>query len=102
MADLSWVDALLHCVRNHERYEGVSDVFDLAALYCVAIERGHVFTDGNKRTAINCTYAFLKQNGVQTHLPTDLEAMVLRVAMGEVSAPDFGAYLRRTFAKPGA
>ena len=66
IVDAARIEALLARVRNHERYEGVTDVFELAALYCVAIARGHAFLDGNKRTALNCTWAFLKMNGVKT------------------------------------
>lgn len=52
IVDAARIEALLARVRNHERYEGVTDVFELAALYCVAIARGHAFLDGNKRTAL--------------------------------------------------
>jgi death-on-curing protein len=30
----------------------MNDVFDVAAMYAVAIARGHVFNDANKRTAL--------------------------------------------------
>ena len=90
-------DVLIERVRNHEHYQGLTDVFALAALYCVAIARGHIFLDGNKRTAINCTWDFLKLNGVQTYAPRDLEETVIKVATGERKADAFADYLRMAF-----
>ncbi|PRF31372.1 hypothetical protein C6Q21_18465 [Burkholderia multivorans] len=43
------VDAALARVENHAIYNGINDVFGIAAMYTVAIARGHVFNDGNKR-----------------------------------------------------
>ena len=94
IVDPTKIEVLLERVRNYERYEGLTDVFALAAMYCVAIARGHAFLAGNKRTAINCTYAFLKRNGVSTVVPHDLEEAVIKVATGEMSATNFADYLR--------
>jgi death-on-curing family protein len=41
-----------------------SDVLDLAAAYAVYIVMGHVFGDGNKRTASGAALTFLHVNGV--------------------------------------
>ena len=98
MADQTKVEVLLERVRNYELYEGNDDVFSLAAMYCVAIARGHVFFDGNKRTAINCTFAFLKMNGIRTRVPNDLEETVIKVATGEMSATTLAEYLKQSFA----
>lgn len=97
IADLTKIEVLLERVRNYERYECQMNLFALAAMYCVAIARGHVFLDGNKRTAINCTYAFLKMNGIQTHVPDDLEEAVIKVATGEMTVSAFGEYLQSAF-----
>lgn len=97
VVDAARIEALLARVSNHERYEGVTDVFALAALYCVAIARGHAFLDGNKRTAVNCTWAFLKMNGVKTSVPKDLVEAVIRIATGETDAQKAAEYLRAAF-----
>ena len=94
IVDPTKVEVLIERVRNYEIYEGLTDVFALAAMYCVAIARGHDFFDGNNRSAINCTYAFLKMNGVRTSVPEDLEETVIKVATGEMTATEFAAYLR--------
>ncbi|WP_250464388.1 type II toxin-antitoxin system death-on-curing family toxin [Caballeronia sp. GAFFF2] len=51
------VDAVLARVENHAHYAGLDDIFGIAAMYAVAIARGHVFNDGNKRTALVCALA---------------------------------------------
>ena len=75
----------------------MTDVFALAALYCVAIARGHAFLDANKRTAVNCTWAFLKMNGVKTSVPENLVETVIRTATGEMDAQKAAEYLRAAF-----
>lgn len=97
IADAARVEALVERVRNHEHYEGVTDVFALAALYCVAIARGHAFFDANKCTAVNCTWAFLKMNGVKTSVPENLVETVIRTATGEMDAEKAARYLRAAF-----
>lgn len=99
IVDPAKVEVLIERVRNYESYEGLSDVFAFAAMYCVAIARGYAFLDGNKRTAINCTYAFLKRNGVRTFVPKDLEEKVIKVAVGEMTAAGFADYLRSAFSE---
>lgn len=44
------VEGALARVENHIQYAGLDDIFDIAAMYAVAIARGHVFNDANKRT----------------------------------------------------
>ena len=65
MADPGRADAIIHRVLNMHHYEGVTDFFELAAVYLVAIARGHIFNDANKRTALFVAQVFLKRNGVQ-------------------------------------
>ena len=91
------VQVLIERVRNFERYEGIDNVFALAAMYCVAIARGHVFLDGNKRTAVNATYVFLKENGIKTRALPDLEETVLKVATGEMTVNELTEYFARAF-----
>ncbi|HIC1896452.1 TPA: type II toxin-antitoxin system death-on-curing family toxin [Citrobacter freundii] len=64
MPDPGRADAIIHRVLNMHYYEGIKDVFDLAAVYLVAIARGHIFNDANKRTALFVAQVFLKRNGI--------------------------------------
>ncbi|HFF9832996.1 type II toxin-antitoxin system death-on-curing family toxin [Serratia marcescens] len=65
MAEPGRADAIIHRVLNMHYYEGVTDVFDLAAVYLVAIARGHIFNDANKRTALFVAQLFLKRNNIE-------------------------------------
>ncbi|MFT2520109.1 type II toxin-antitoxin system death-on-curing family toxin, partial [Escherichia coli] len=64
MSDPGRAEALLYRVLNKYEYEGVSDLWLLAAMHLLAISRGHIFNDGNKRTALFITLLFLKRNGI--------------------------------------
>ncbi len=50
LTDPGRAQALIYRVQNRVHYEGVTDLFELAATYWVAIARGHIFHDGNKAT----------------------------------------------------
>ncbi|MDX3772497.1 type II toxin-antitoxin system death-on-curing family toxin [Chromatiaceae bacterium AAb-1] len=50
-------EALIYRVQNRKHYEGVTDIFELAATYWVTIACGHIFNDDNKRTAFFVTKA---------------------------------------------
>ncbi|MDO5531883.1 type II toxin-antitoxin system death-on-curing family toxin [Sutterella sp.] len=89
-------------VRNLELYEGVSDIFTLAAMYCVAIARAHLFADGNKRTSMNSMMLFLKRNGIRPHMVDDLEERVISAATGELTAPELADWLRRNYSRNDA
>ena len=58
---LEWA---LSRVENGLAYGMIQDVFDLAAAYAVAVSQGHVFNDGNKRTAFETMNFCLDANGV--------------------------------------
>lgn len=58
LTDPGRAQALIYRVQNRVHYEGVTDLFELAATYWVAIARGHIFHDGNKRTAFFVTMTF--------------------------------------------
>jgi len=48
------LEAALHRIDDYIYYENVTDLHEIAALYAIAIAQGHVFNDGNKRTALIC------------------------------------------------
>lgn len=53
-------------IEFHDRFiSRDGGVAGMAAVYLVAIARGHIFNDANKRTALFVAQAFLKRNGVQ-------------------------------------
>ncbi len=84
MPDHGRAEALIYRVQNRTHYEGLTDIFELAATYWVAIARGHIFNDGNKRTAFFVTMTFLYRNGIRIRDSDNLlENLTVAAATGE-------------------
>ena len=81
-------------VFNFIAYENVTDLHAIAAMYCIAIAKGRVFNDGNKRTAINSALLFARRNGLFLAYSKDMADVVVRVAEGKVSACQVADYFR--------
>jgi death-on-curing protein len=76
---------------NQRHYaETRPSLFELAAAYTFGIARGHVFHDGNRRTAYTTAIAFLRKNGVDV-APPGGEIVETTVALAE-GALDEDAY----------
>jgi death-on-curing protein len=63
--------------RNRLAYAPDSSLFELAASMCVGITKNHAFIDGNKRTALLATRAFLFLNGHVFEPREDDEVLVM-------------------------
>ena len=61
--DRGLLESALDRPRNLLAYEPESSIFKLAAALCFGIAKNHAFNDGNKRTALLATRAFLFLNG---------------------------------------
>ena len=76
------------------------DFSDLAAAYAFAIARGHVFLDGNKRTAHAVAAVFLANNGIEhTAAQEEVVAAMIGVAEGRLSETCLAAWFRETCGK---
>ena len=96
MPDPGRAEAIIYRVQNRFHYEGVRDVFELAATYWVAIARGHIFNYGNKRTAFFITMAFLARNGyLIADEGTRLEELTVQAATGESTVDVLANALRQ-------
>jgi death-on-curing protein len=73
------------------------DLYELAAAYAFAIARGHVFLDGNKRTAHAVAAVFLLNNGIE-HAAAEEEvvAAMIGVAEGNLTEAVLAAWFRDT------
>ncbi|MBM1222921.1 type II toxin-antitoxin system death-on-curing family toxin [Ponticoccus sp. SC2-23] len=94
LRDPALLDSALGRPKNQYSY-GETDIFRLAAGYAEAISRNHPFVDGNKRTAFQTAYQFLKDNGyllVQARGHEHAEAME-KLGQGHISREDMGQYL---------
>jgi len=83
------VEAALARIENHALYSGLDDVLGIGALYAEAIARGHVFNDGNKRTALACAIAYCEAQGVHVRDDPVLEEVTVLLAQGIWSRDDF-------------
>jgi death-on-curing protein len=74
---------------------GEPDAADLAASYAYGVARNHPFIDGNKRTAVVVSEAFLLLNGFMLDA-TDADIVVtfLALAAGELSEVELAAWFR--------
>lgn len=95
MPDPGRAEAIIYRVQNRTHYEGITDVFELAATYWVAVARGHIFNDGNKRTAFFVTMTFLYRNGVLVcDNDNTLENLTVEAATGEKNVDQLAQQLR--------
>ncbi|ATO33403.1 type II toxin-antitoxin system death-on-curing family toxin [Dickeya dianthicola] len=100
MADPSRAEALIYRVQNRLYYEDMTDLFELAATYWVTVARGHIFNDGNKRTAFFVTMVFLRRNGVLiADNDNSLEELTVKAATGECQVSELAEQLRQRVEK---
>ncbi|WP_151638222.1 type II toxin-antitoxin system death-on-curing family toxin [Noviherbaspirillum aerium] len=92
------LEGALGRVTNKVVYEGMEDVFDIAAMYAVAIGRGHVFVDANKRTALVTALAYLSIQGIDIDRDEKLEDMMVDVAEGTLEHHEFSELLYSIYA----
>ncbi|MDC9592166.1 type II toxin-antitoxin system death-on-curing family toxin [Xenorhabdus sp. IM139775] len=97
ISDPGRADAIVGRVLNQEYYEGITDIYELAATYWLAIARGHIFIDGSKRTALNTTMLFLKRNGVEVYDRPELVELTVKAAKGEFVSKQLATKLREFF-----
>ena len=82
--------------RNLLAYEPRSSIFALAATLCVGIAKNHPFNDGNKRTALLVTRAFLYLNGQELEPPQKEEvATLIGVAEDSLDELALATWLKR-------
>ncbi|WP_038911308.1 type II toxin-antitoxin system death-on-curing family toxin [Dickeya dadantii] len=100
MADPGRAEALIYRVQNRLYYEGVTELFELAATYWVTIARGHIFNDDNKRTAFFVTMIFLRRNGILiVDNDNSLEELTIKAATGECLVSELAEQLRKRVEK---
>ncbi|MCA6999132.1 type II toxin-antitoxin system death-on-curing family toxin [Dickeya solani] len=100
MADPGRAEALVYRVQNRLYYEGVTELFELAATYWVTIARGHIFNDGNKHTAFFVTMIFLRRNGILiVDNDNSLEELTIKAATGECLVSELAEQLRQRVEK---
>ena len=99
--DHGLLESALDRPRNLLAYESGSSIFELAASLCFGVAKNHPFNDGNKRTALLSTRAFLYLNGkVLEPIQQDEVATMLAVAEGSRNEQQLAAWLRLNSQRP--
>ena len=99
----SLLESAIDKPRNKLAYEPKSSLFALAAVLGVGLARNHAFNDGNKRTALLATRAFLFINGrVLEPREADEVVTMIGVATGDVTELRFAEWLEKNCALPRA
>lgn len=94
MPDPGRAEALMFRVLNQYVYEGVTDIWHLAAMHLLAISRGHIFNDCSKRTALFITLLFLKRNHIELAANADFVDLTIDAAAGKLSLDEIALRLR--------
>jgi len=87
------LESALTRVDNWATYANLNDVFGTAAMYAVAIARGHIFNDANKRTALVSALTYLTLQDFPIERNARLEDDMVRVAEGIVDVQEFANIL---------
>ena len=80
-------------VANQVRYAGLNDIFQIAAMYALAIARGHVFNDANKRTALLTALCYLASEGAAIPPSPQLEDVTVDLAQGLLTQQELAQIL---------
>jgi death on curing protein len=98
--DAGLLESALARPRNIWAYaESPPALTTLAAAYAFGISSNHPFVDGNKRTALLVSFAFLDVNGWEvTATQEDAYLTILGLAAGEVSEDQLAAWFEHNTA----
>jgi death on curing protein len=81
-------------VDNAIVYQGLDDIFEIAAKYTTCIAFAHALPDANKRTGLAVALEFLSLNDYELTLDNDLLADAVRdLVVGEITEHDFADVL---------
>jgi death-on-curing protein len=95
LRDRGLLESALARGQQRATYDESADLCDLAASLGYGLVKNHAFVDGNKRTAFQCVYVFLADNGLQLVAEElDVVLTVEGLAAGRVSEPAFADWLR--------
>lgn len=77
--DYDKLEGVLSRIDQQMYYNGVNDLFEIAAWHGIAIAKGHAFTDGNKRTGLATMLTFLEIQGVSIKDHTGLDDLMVDI-----------------------
>ena len=93
-ADVGKLQGALARVDNAIVYDGLDDVFEIAAKYASSIANAHALSDANKRTGLAVALEYLSLNDYELLQDNELLADAVRdLVIGEVTENDFADIL---------
>ncbi|OOE56808.1 death-on-curing protein [Salinivibrio sp. ML323] len=98
--DLGKLQGALSRIDNAIIYDGLDDVFEIAAKYTACIAVAHALPDANKRTGLAVALEYLSLNDFEIVHDNDLLADAVRdLVLGEISEWDFADVLYAQYAR---
>lgn len=92
--DIGKLQGALGRIDNAIAYEGLDDVFEIAAKYAACISVAHSLPDANKRTALAVALEYLSLNDYELSEDNELFADALRdLVLGVINEGDFADLL---------
>ncbi|ELJ8671829.1 type II toxin-antitoxin system death-on-curing family toxin [Vibrio cholerae] len=98
--DIPKLQGALGRIDNAIVYEGLDDVFEIAAKYTACIAVSHALPDANKRTGLALALEYLSLNDFELTQENDLLADAVRdLVIGIINETDFADILYAQYAK---
>ena len=87
--DVKKLEGALGRIDNAICYEGLDDVFEIAAKYTISIAVSHAFSDANKRTGLAVGLEYLSLNDYEIEIEDDnLADVMVDTVLGKINAKD--------------
>lgn len=96
-SNIGLIEGAVNRVVNQHHYIGGFDLFELAALYLIAIAKAHAFPDANKRTAIQSALLFLEMNDVFIPDNEELVEITVKAAEGAATIQEIANVLKKHY-----
>ncbi|WP_217533020.1 type II toxin-antitoxin system death-on-curing family toxin [Vibrio metschnikovii] len=98
--DIPKLQGALGRIDNAIVYEGLDDVFEIAAKYTACIAVSHALPDANRRTGLAVALEYLSLNDFELTQENDLLADAVRdLVIGIINETDFADILYAQYAK---
>lgn len=94
LPNIGKLESALARIDNWMLYENTDNIFDIAALYAVAIAKAHAFPDGNKRTAMVTMLTYLDLQGIEIEPNHGLDDTMVAVASGKIDFKQLAQHLQ--------
>jgi death-on-curing protein len=99
-ADVAKLQGALGRIDHAIVYDGLDDVFEIAAKYAASIAIAHALSDANKRTGLAVALEYLSLNDFELIQDNDLLADAMRdLVIGVLSEADFADVLYAYYVK---